>query len=142
MDAMSGKTCYIEKQRCLVITCYLSDSSIRYAINVARELSMLIIRKSLTMHLFILDDIIQISNFVYFFFTDFLFLSVSFFFFQNEKLLCTDEGTLSIMTVVSFWFETYLDEASTALLTICYSCYTFYNHGFTFIIGIGQLSFH
>lgn len=142
MDAMSGKTCYIEKQRCLVITCYLSDSSIRYAINVARELSMLIIRKSLTMHLFILDDIIQISNFVYLFFTDFLFLSVSFFFFQNEKLLCTDEGTLSIMTVVSFWFETYLDEASTALLTICYSCYTFYNHGFTFIIGIGQLSFH
>lgn len=81
MDAMSGKTCYIEKQRCLVITCYLSDSSIRYAINVARELSMLISRKSLTMHLFILDDIIQISNFVYFFFTDFLFLSVSFFFF-------------------------------------------------------------
>lgn len=139
---MSGKTCYIEKQRCLVITCYLSDSSIRYAINVARELSMLISRKSLTMHLFILDDIIQISNFVYLFFTDFLFLSVSFFFFQNEKLLCTDEGTLSIMTVVSFWFETYLDEASTALLTICYSCYTFYNHGFTFIIGIGQLSFH
>lgn len=142
MDAMSGKTCYIEKQRCLVITCYLSDSSIRYAINVARELSMLISRKSLTMHLFILDDIIQISNFVYFFFYRFLVSFCFFFFFQNEKLLCTDEGTLSIMTVVSFWFETYLDEASTALLTICYSCYTFYNHGFTFIIGIGQLSFH